>query len=368
MADVPATRSRTRLWERAIAFESRYLKKLTGPKQQPGKAYVLRLSIDLLQEIIGHLDLLSQFMFSQTCRAGRILTQKDWKDASLALPEPERISFWAAVAYRLPNHWACARCCGLHETDRSDTPWSHRSPPCQQGEALDTLGRSYKLRHTHIELALKFRRMGTNAGYLSELLEPCVYIADREGPSWKAGSPNMTRHTPRIIKGKFYLQVVKEFHGIATLHEIRSFRICRHQLFPWWYWGIVDWSAFEKTVEAAWNNPGIVHDGDCQCCPVDYSILREGDDLRVTLWYDFGTGKSPRGLDWMVHLGDENDIYSDGLHVNSKEHEHGSIRKLFQQSSFGHMVRGLLRVMVRSPRQFCKTARKVIVAHKLGHA
>lgn len=364
MADEPPTRPRNRLWERAVAFESRCVMKLMGPKQQPTKAYLLGISIDLLEEIISHLDLLSQFMFSRTCRAGWILTEKDWKDASLALPESEQISFWAAVAYRLPNHWVCARCCALHETDHSDTPRSQQTPPCQQGETLDTLGRSYKLRHTHVELALKFRRMGINAAYLSELLEPCEYRAYRGAASWKSGSPNVTVHIPRIVEGRFCLQVIKEFHGYAALHEIRSFRICRHQLFPWWYWGIRDWGAFEKNMEAAWHHPGNVYDGYCQCCPVDYSILRDEDALRVTLWYDFGTGKSPRDLEWMVHLGDEMDIYSNGLYVNVKHHEPGSIRKLFQRSLLVQMVRGLLRVMVRSPRKLCRTAREVMT-HKL---
>ncbi|KAK1510995.1 uncharacterized protein CCOS01_06949 [Colletotrichum costaricense] len=365
MADEPSTRPRNPLWKRAIAFESRCVNKLMGPKQQSTKAYLLRISIELLEEIISYLDLLSQFMLSRTCRAGRILTQKDWKDASLALPASEQISFWAAVAYKLPNHWVCARCCALHATDRSDTPRSQQSPPCQQGETLDTLGRSYKLRHTHIELALKFRRMGTNTAYFSELLEPCEYRTYRGAESWKSGSPNVTIHIPRIVEGRFCLQVIKEFHGYEALHEIRSFRICRHQLFPWWYWGIKDWGVFEKNMEAAWHHPGNVYDGHCQCCPVDYSILRDDDVLRVTLWYDFGTGKSPRDLEWMVHLGDETDIYSNGLYVNVKDHEPGSIRKSFQQSSFNHMLRDLLRGMTLNSRKLCRTAREVMMEQKL---
>ncbi|OHE92021.1 hypothetical protein CORC01_12660 [Colletotrichum orchidophilum] len=366
MTTVSSTMHQNHIWQRVIALKGRFPKKPALPAPVAPTPYILSIPTELLEEIIKHLDLHGEFMFSQTCQTARILTQKDWKDALLKLPDPDKLLFWARVAYRLPNQWACARCCKLHETDHWDTPRSQRLPRCQRGETLDTLDRCYKLRHTHVDLALKFRRMGVNTSYLREILAPCEYIANREAGSWKPGVPDKILHVPRVVRGRFCLKVVKEFHDLNSPYEIRTFKVCRHQLFPWWHWSFDYFGLFGQHVDQAWHQPGNVYDGYCKWCPMDYSVVREEGMLRMTFWYDYGTGKSARDLEWMIHVGDE--VYNNAIELTTKYHEPGSIRELFHQGSLNHMVRGLTSMLIRHPRKFCRRARKVRAAHKAAEA
>lgn len=137
------------------------------------KKNTIPVNYDILYLINQKLDWHDRFFLSQTCQALRDFATCDWDDKYRSLSPKEQVKFLAGLAVGMPDHWVCGYCCALHRVDTSDTP---------DGSALRSLGmpcltdpvplmefREYQIHHRHVQLALKYNRLGIRQKYLGEL-------------------------------------------------------------------------------------------------------------------------------------------------------------------------------------------------------
>lgn len=169
---------------------------------------ILKVSNEILLEIIDHLRLHDELLLSQTCRAFRKLTQRNWKLDFQRFSFAKRMKFWTGLAYVMPNHWVCGQCCKLHAIDKWDRPKHYASVPrCQRLMNRLNFDRIYPLRHTHVQLALKLTRMGSvHQKYLKNILSPfTTKRMSSEGPYSRV--PLTYCAIPKVVAGRFLLQV-----------------------------------------------------------------------------------------------------------------------------------------------------------------
>lgn len=172
----------------------RFLRRLLGKgghhhrdhDQNNSSAVILQLPLDLLLLITDQLALHDKFLLSHTCKTLRQVTCQDWAIEVSQLSFEDQIGFWAGLAYTLPNHWACLKCCQLHPLDTSDVPrayWaiSARDVPCTVDMARGVEIEAYSVQHYHVQFALKLSRLGNiHRRYLKALMKP--YTCTRKSP------------------------------------------------------------------------------------------------------------------------------------------------------------------------------------------
>lgn len=149
---------------------------------------ILTAPVEILLEVMDHLDLHDKFDLSHVCRVTRALAKREWKGAIRQLSKNEKLAFWVWLAFVMPNSWACEDCYKLHRRLDSDLPgWRVRDDedgkPCPFGRRAPTpemlKSNSYELRHAHVQHAIKLtqRPHDDEDGYPEKLLRPCVRLA-----------------------------------------------------------------------------------------------------------------------------------------------------------------------------------------------
>lgn len=190
---------------------------------------LLQLPVEILLLIADNLDLHDKFHISQTCQALRQITLRDWKTELLQLSFDDKLTFWTGVAYTLPRHWVCPKCCKLHLGKMSDTPIIRKHClPCGVKQCKKRVHKGYKIQHHHIQLALKLSRLGNKYRYYLAALMKTYYTGQ------SSTFPNSTEYTaePRIINGRFILreQWILRTNARAawSLFQHDDFAVCPH--------------------------------------------------------------------------------------------------------------------------------------------
>jgi hypothetical protein len=167
----------------------------------------------------------------------------------------------------------------------------------------------YRPCHHHIQLALKYARLGNiNQAYLEKLLAPYTNSFSSQSLTYSA--------QPIIVENQFVLVDKWVFgNGITDVSpsDIGSwgFVLCPHIVFhsPGQYTGYsFQWlqpvKEFERTMNQAFDYPGKGVDHYCTYCPMDYSVSVSNSPVIVSFqaWHNLGTHGSPMDPMWTSHL------------------------------------------------------------------
>ncbi|KAJ3530268.1 hypothetical protein NM208_g9400 [Fusarium decemcellulare] len=304
--------------------------------------------------MIEHLKPQQRFFLAQTCTVLRSLAWCNVKRELVVLPNAEKFEAWEAIAYHSPNHWACATCLRLHAVDTSDTP-QNRQFECGcslagiLGRKKDKRRAKYDFQDHHVQLALKFDRLGNVHGeYLRRLLAPHI--------SQAGDHQHLTRTRymrPKIVNQRLILHS-EEVHESTKYPAVtkKITRICPHRGF-----GPVDDvpTGLDTRLEMAFESPEEEIRDSCPNCPTDYSFQVTGKrQVIVRVWHDFGShvshlsllGRTDRAL-WddpvdywrnlgvrrpprlLMHYAGASLDEGKGRRRPPLEHEPGSIRELY---------------------------------------
>lgn len=314
---------------------------------------ILVLSLDIILLFGDYLSLHDKFFLSHTCQALRNIMKRDWEWELMILSIPDEQRFWAGLAYVLPDHWACSECYHLHRYSPADLPYKNihgRPSSCgvdrSRGEFAES---SYRLQHHHVQLALKFSRLGREeySKYLAALMKVHLFTVL---PSTEPFTKSYTTE-PRIISGRFFLReewTIRNFKvPVANVINNNHFFIpvCPHLRI---ICGGVSFSRtckiifgklsqrrrgitdLEDAIESALGSPGEWKLVSCPRCPVDcnISISKDLKYVKAIAWHDFGIEGSPLDGGWDVHV--ESKSYTDWLAPGpGLAYVDGGVRKLW---------------------------------------
>ncbi|QYS99268.1 hypothetical protein H0G86_006410 [Trichoderma simmonsii] len=345
----------------------RFLRRLLGKgrhhhrdyDENPPSAVILQLPLDLLLLITDQLALHDKFLLSHTCKTLRQVTCQDWAIEVSRLSFEDQIGFWAGLAYTLPNHWACLKCCQLHPIDTSDVPrayWaiSARDDSCTVDMSRGVEIEAYSVQHYHVQFALKLSRLGNiHRRYLKALMKPYTCTRKSHIP------PLRESYTaePRIINKRFILREEWKFSN-NTRSAISIFPD-EHDLFPsvcphmdMMYGGparsrlrkessihqmgmrqleehvlLKEVTLLEQGIASACEFPGRWIFNSCLHCATDIAVMIsiDGREGIIRAWHDFGIEGSPMDISWKAHVRDQHAYWLDlGPYL---DYPHGSIRE-----------------------------------------
>ncbi|KAL7894640.1 hypothetical protein HDV64DRAFT_117204 [Trichoderma sp. TUCIM 5745] len=277
---------------------------------------ILELPDELVLCIANHLAPYDQFLLSRTCRTMRRLLSRDWNAYLRSRTPSERNEFLVAVAFGMPNHWACENCGQLHGIDLRDLPSKKTLPHCVQptnNGARSWAG--YNLEYHHIQLALKLSDRGINEDYLQSLLSA------RRFTSYRSEMTISYTARPRIAQGHFLLYeraVFGDGYCRATYSSIQQswISICPHLAMmqsPLDYRRMLAWlhqtAELYRAVSQAIQDPSHEVRRHCRWCATDYSLLyhQHTGQLILSAWHDFGAYGSVSSPHWSSQALRQND-------------------------------------------------------------
>ncbi|KAL7791043.1 hypothetical protein V8C37DRAFT_383316 [Trichoderma ceciliae] len=351
------------------------------------KAAILQLPLDIISLVIDNLDLHDKFLLSHTCKAFRqITTSQGWDMKISRLPFNDRFGFLVGLAYTLPSHWACPKCCKLHRINTLDTPTAFNKPGSQMAMrkscvpcGVDLTRRikvgAYSIQHYHIQFALKLSRLGNiyHRQYLAKLMDTYTYTRTL------TYAPFTQYYTaePRIIDQQFFLRQEWNInkkentalplfrdYGIYFLHvcphlslhsaEVADSRNQKRQIaYIRVYYNIQHRRLGIKDARldymTLFNELTLVEDGiamaletpdqwiynSCLRCATDFGIIASTDKQKVTIqaWHNFGTEGSPMDMSWRANVADVVNYFDEWFILSPYlDYTHGSTRKLWLDS------------------------------------
>ncbi|KAF6811191.1 hypothetical protein CSOJ01_05870 [Colletotrichum sojae] len=300
-----------------------------------GTPPILKLPVELLWMVAGDLELHDEFWASHSCRAIRaVLKPRDWPHTVSSLPRYRQFEFWVGLAEPLSDYVVCAACCKMHKAGKDDTPGSSQAPDCQKHPDY-LLDFSYRLRHSHVQTALKLAaRMG--AGTATD--------ADRERFEGIMAPFDVRHHAelpatlhyyaqPRMVGGRFLLYVEHVFrpHMMPTWEayvDRGTGRMCPHLASTQQSNGLpaIYNRGLEYTTWAAFFDQRQEAHCYCERCPTDYSIQQRDTEMVCRSWRDLGSYQSPMAEGWMVHVRTAVNNIRFGPTI---PHEPGSVRRMY---------------------------------------
>ncbi|KAL6897686.1 hypothetical protein GGI43DRAFT_424033 [Trichoderma evansii] len=272
---------------------------------QNRRSALLNMPIDLIREITDKLSPADKIIFATTCRPIRNTIGQ------------ARFEYLASMCRDMPNHWVCEECMQYHCIDTSDTP-VESCPTCplanshgRYNQPLKLIpGDEYELGRRHVQLALKYIRMGDSLLprhrlYLRRLMAARQYSLSYP---WETKLMITAKIIPRIVEGRFLLRSICEYRQSSqpvTKELIASESVCQHQQF----FPLQDdvWSSdpfhqdlrqFHKAVHDSFESPGIEMRSHCPHCFTDFSVTTTKKIIRVSVWMDLGTESSPLDPFW----------------------------------------------------------------------
>lgn len=298
--------------------------KMKAPKKNNNnknrRSALLNMPIDLLRDITDQLSPADNIVFATTCRAVRNTTGRgqfpvDDSEES----QEQRFEFLASTSRDMPGHWVCEQCMRHHRIDTADTPTNSR-PTCPLADAYGrynqplqlAMGDDYELGRRHVQLALKYTRMGDSLvhehrQYLQRLTAARQYCTSSPWERKKSVAIT-TKIVPRIVAGRFLLRSICEFRQPShqlTREQIASEAICPHQQLvppedvPWASGSLSSGlSQFHLAVDESFETPGKEVRGHCPHCPTDFSVITTKTSIRLSVWMDLGTESSPLDPVW----------------------------------------------------------------------
>lgn len=294
------------------ANKSRWLH-LRWKRRRPKTPPILNLPVEIIVLIVKQLPLDAQYHLSQTCRAMRTITWRDFQADFRHLDRRSQQRFIMSLAHHRDGFWACASCRALHPIGHFDLPRATQPPPrrCLQVHQPFRLVAYPSLGYRHVQIALKLARTGKNPELLDLLMGSYMYRV----PYWGTESISMKyAGIPRIRKGHFILYeewVLHHEEQEMTREDIGEFDIglCQHatlrpvDVLPLHFWRhnmshpSLD---IEMQFSRAIKDPGCEKKWTCRCCDTDCSIEMDKNKQRIRLqaWHDLGTVGFPRDPTW----------------------------------------------------------------------
>ncbi|EEU43859.1 uncharacterized protein NECHADRAFT_74098 [Fusarium vanettenii 77-13-4] len=325
-----------------------------------------KLDQSVLLCIVDFLPLDTQAVLSQTCRAMRNILKVP---APIDLPYVERVDYLANLAKDRVDCWVCDDCVKIHKMHLADRPLSTVSGNCTRVNTdnntstnLFRRGMHFFLTSQHVELALKYTRLGKDnlswkhKLYLEEVLKPRV-CRDKM-PDVDGLEKDVTcRIEPKVVDGRFLLRIewTYNFKDEEKLTAQDVWRLLGRQGEECsWY-------------EMRYSEVGVSHEGDddCSTChrclsraatkravenhnvdveghdlssPTDYTFRVEAGKAKLIAWQDIGKGVSPIDLAWTRTVltqpdddweGDEEEDEPVDLRIG---HGPGDVRCLFESN------------------------------------
>ncbi|KAL7917650.1 hypothetical protein ACQKWADRAFT_26991 [Trichoderma austrokoningii] len=293
------------------------IEKKKGPPQTRRSA-LLNMPIDLIREITNQLSIADTIVFATTCRAIRNTTGRgQFPPDGTEENQEERFEYLASMSRDMPDHWVCEECMRHHRIDTADTP-SNCRPTCPLAAPYGrynrplqlSIGDDYELGRRHVQLALKYTRMGdsllpSHRQYLQHLTAARHYCSS--GP-WEKEANVAIKVEPRIVDSRFLLRTICEYrrpYHQPTRELIAAEAICPHQqLFPPedvpWTRGAFSngLRRFHYAVDESFETLEKEVCGHCPYCPTDFSIITTNQSVRLSVWMDLGTESSPLDPVW----------------------------------------------------------------------
>lgn len=294
------------------------------PPPAPKPSPICRIPVDSLLLVADELPLDSKYLLSQTCKRIHAILHRDWLAALQKLPTAERRLAVGRLAYHLPDYFSCASCCKLHKVDVNDIPTSsnidleYTRRGCSHVRKCRYVSKDhhqnffepyefnnyYVLVHNHVQLALKYTRLGnTHTRYLSKLMQPYSLLAERK---WLIIPPSLnvqSTETPKIVDGRFLYEMMLSM-------ERRDGSILHHRDLLGWDFGLLCMNislnlAFRYIIQRhkIRGRPDvgdsgldrIARDGapvqrlSCHLCRADFRFRLDTHRWVIHSWRDFGT-------------------------------------------------------------------------------
>ncbi|KAK2594008.1 hypothetical protein QQS21_008270 [Conoideocrella luteorostrata] len=161
----------------------------------------------------------------------------------LAKKEMYKIPYLWQMSLQMPDHWFCVYCIRLHRFTEGDTPLNPsktRSCPHRHVRSFCTCGIDelcpyYTLWDRHVQLALKWTRMGIHNDRIKSLVQPFSIELNIEDARVKASVEAYV--SPLIVKGRFMLHRRWTYYPGPELNRENervqqpywNMRICPHQ-------------------------------------------------------------------------------------------------------------------------------------------
>ncbi|KAM3509472.1 hypothetical protein MY11210_006321 [Beauveria gryllotalpidicola] len=326
------------------------------PPKQPKTAYILNVPIELIILFAQNLQLFDQYRLAQVSTGFRSILKKRFDERTIVkTSDKEWLIYLTLRAFSLPNHWVCEECNDLHPYDPEDNP----SPVHLSGGTSGGCPRrattpdftpivspcsfhfqQYHLHHRHVQLALKYHRMGGLKGpfaqRLSRLLAGGTHLPMTEHQNFSLSgfqTRGIGRYSwqPKIVGGRFLLMTKIEFYptvraGVWT-DLVPAIRMCQHQMWMPLYIrrinslvslgalfsqegeaevkqlrGAVDNGLHRAVAAMRWapTEPVMV---SCPRCATDiamqWSIYLGKHKFTAVGWHDFGPETSPVSVSWL---------------------------------------------------------------------
>jgi hypothetical protein len=316
------------------------------------------LPTDVVLLIADELSLPSKYMLSQTCGAmwhllagpcTQQIIQFDKEFLNTIWTDERRLEFLCGIAETQPHRVLCEGCSKLEDINTKDTPRRRLSIPgdCRVGLAMYDFGMDYQLYFHHVQLAIKYARLGDQADskcrrYFSELMEShSRRFRLAHGPRTYSGT---VFTQPKVIGGQFYLYshgTLKrtnqflllfrrdpEYPSTWAIRAVPNIKICHHRRIPDLPQCVASTgsSLEERTAAMLKSWDGKRQHYSCDRCPTDYTITSYPGKEKLVweVWKSFGAPASPVDLKWTVH--------TDWWDELTLSHVPGSIRSTFGQS------------------------------------
>ncbi|PNP39455.1 hypothetical protein TGAMA5MH_08661 [Trichoderma gamsii] len=284
----------------------------------PKHSALLNMPIDLIREITTHLSPADNIILATTCRAVRNCAGRgQFPPADTEENREERFEYLAGMCRDMPDHWVCEECMRYHRIDTADTPADSR-PSCPLADSYGRYNQplqlapadEYELGRRHVQLALKYTRMGdsltpTHRQYLGRLTAARQFSLSYP---WEKKVTITAKVAPRIVDGRFLLRTICEYRHPSrqiTRDLIASESVCRHQQFfpledgAWTNSSLhQDLRQFPRAVDDSFESPGKEVRGHCPHCYTDFSVTTTARSVRISVWIDLGTESSPLDPVW----------------------------------------------------------------------
>lgn len=282
--------------------------------------------------ITKHLPTDSRMVASQTCRRLRSLTPPP---NPLYLPRATRVKFLSAIAKDMPERWACGYCARLHRVGVHSCSTRQRLNACfTRVEVFDDLDTGFGIEHHHLQLTLKYTRMGiTDAGRrerLRRLLSP-IWAPFKTHFYSKGVLHAHTIVYPLVAGGRYFIQEVSQYsknHAAVSPKALGYGQCCHHQKFDYEGFRCIGIGpthpkgALMNAIAAAFKIPGVAVHGYCPYCPVDFSVEATLEYATIRTWKDLGPEDTPCNPYWRVYAS------RDGEGVTLR-HESGAVRDAY---------------------------------------
>ncbi len=310
---------------------------------------LLNLPLCLILNICDELDWPDKVVFSQTCRSlWHHLHSKCVSTFRKATFE-DRLKYLTILSSILLDYYVCERCCVLHLINPKDVPgiwrsqcWDTYHVPCplpELNEGSVSFSRHYAFAYRHVQLALKYSRLGGKAvhqRYLKNILREFVHL-EHPSSQQRIESDAFTARA-RVVRGKLIVRA--RYHFFEDLPKVSYKNIImtpmafcpHHTIGPLYSWRdpviLIIQSLFQQPSGFPW--PGFYRRSfSCDRCPSDYEIIMKDSKLTIFIWRDLGTETCLEDPCWRSQI---NTIIDYRLPSTDFLYEHGSIKTMFNSA------------------------------------